>query len=80
MVVGVQLMVKAMVVLAVRLPEVPLMVTVAEPTAAVLPAVSVSTLLPVVGLVAKAAVTPLGRPEAASNPQNDHQNAPKADI
>jgi hypothetical protein len=66
MVVGVQVTVKAMVVLAVRLPDVPLMVTVAAPVATVLLAVSVSTLLPVVGLVAKAAVTPLGRPEAAS--------------
>ncbi len=66
MVVGVQLMVKARAVLAVRLPEVPLMLTVAEPTAAVPLAVSLSTLVPVVGLVANAAVTPLGRPEAAS--------------
>ena len=65
-VVGVQLIVKAMVVLALRLPEVPLMVTVAAPGAAEPLAVNVSTLLPVVGLVAKAAVTPLGRPEAAS--------------
>ena len=61
-----QLMVKATVVLAVRLPEVPLIVTVAVPVAAELLAVSVSTLVPVVGLVANAAVTPLGRPEAAS--------------
>lgn len=65
-VVGAQLTVKAMVVLAVRLPEVPLMVTVAVPTVAVLLAVSVSTLLPVLGFVANAAVTPLGRPDAAS--------------
>ena len=55
-----------MVVVAVVLPEVPLMVTVAAPVVAVLLAVSVSTLLPVVGLVPKAAVTPLGRPDAAS--------------
>jgi hypothetical protein len=66
MVVGVQLTVRAIVVLAVRLPEVPLIVTVAVPVVAVLLAVSESTLLPVVGLVAKVAVTPLGRPEAAS--------------
>jgi hypothetical protein len=66
MVVGVQLIVKAMVVLAVRLPEVPLMVIVAELTMAELLAVRVSTLLPVVGLMANAAVTPLGRPDAAS--------------
>jgi len=62
----VQLMVKAMEVLAVRMPDVPLMVTVAEPTAAVLLAVSMSTLVPVVGLVANAVVTPLGRSVAAS--------------
>jgi hypothetical protein len=66
MLVGVQLTVKAMVVLAVRLPEAPLTVIVAEPTVAELLAVRVSTLLPVVGLVAKAALTPLGRPDAAS--------------
>jgi hypothetical protein len=66
MVVGVQLMVSAIVVLAVRLPEVPLMVIVVEPTAAVLLAARVSTLVLVVGFVANAAVTPLGRPEAAS--------------
>jgi hypothetical protein len=54
-----------MVVVAVVVPEVPVMVTVAVPVVAVLLAVSVSMLLPVVGLVAKAAVTPLGRPDAA---------------
>jgi hypothetical protein len=59
-------MVKAIVVLAVRLPEVPLIVTVAVPLAAVPLAVSVSTLAPVVGLVPNAAVTPLGRPDAAN--------------
>ena len=53
-------------VVAVRLPEVPVMVTVAAPVVAVLLAVSVSTLVPVVGLVPNAAVTPLGRPDAAS--------------
>ena len=47
------------------LAEVPVMVTVALPTVAVLLAVSVSVLVPVVELGAKAAVTPLGRPEAA---------------
>lgn len=55
----------AIVVLAVNVPEVPVMVTVAAPVVAVLLAVSVSTLLPVVGLVPKAAVTPLGNPDAA---------------
>ena len=42
------------------------MVTVDEPVVAVLLAVSVSTLVPVVGLVPNAAVTPLGKPLAAS--------------
>ena len=54
-----------MVVVAVRLPEVPVMVTVAAPVVAVALAVSVSTLVLVVGLVANAAVTPVGRPDAA---------------
>jgi hypothetical protein len=63
--VGLQLIVKAMVVLTVRLPEVPLMVTVALPRVAELLAVSVSTLVVVVGLVPNVAVTPLGRPDAA---------------
>src|SRR5437879_2467884 len=44
-------MVRAMVVLAVKAPEVPAIVTVAVPAAAVLLAVKVSALLPVVGLV-----------------------------
>ena len=47
-------------------PEVPLIVMVAVPVAAVLLAVSVITLDPVAGFVANAAVTPLGRPVAAS--------------
>ena len=63
---GGTLTVRAMVVDAVRVPEVPVIVTVAAPMVAVLLAVSVSTLEPVVGLVANTAVTPLGRPEAAS--------------
>jgi hypothetical protein len=54
-----------MVVVAVSVPEVPVMVTVAAPVVAELLAVRVSTLVLVVGLVANAAVTPLGRPEAA---------------
>ena len=57
--------VSAMVVVAVSVPEVPVMVTVAAPVVAELLAVRVSTLVLVVGLVANAAVTPLGRPEAA---------------
>ncbi len=47
------------------MPDVPLIVTVDVPTVAVLLAVKVSTLVPVVGLVPKAAVTPLGKPDAA---------------
>jgi len=60
------LTVSAMVAVAVKLPEVPVMVTVADPVVAVLLAVSVSTLVPVVGFVPNDAVTPLGRPDAAS--------------
>jgi len=58
------LTVRAIVVLAVRLPEVPVIVTVDVPVVAVLLAVNVSTLVPVVGFVPNVAVTPLGRPEA----------------
>jgi hypothetical protein len=54
-----------MVVDAVSVPDVPVMVTVAAPAVAVLLAVRVSTLEPVVGLVANAAVTPVGSPDAA---------------
>ena len=57
--------VSEMVVVAVRLPEVPVIVTVDVPVVAVLLAVNVTTLDPVVGLVPNAAVTPLGRLEAA---------------
>lgn len=60
------LTVSAIVVLAVVDPDIPVMVTVAEPVAALLLAASVNTLEPVVGLVPNDAVTPLGRPEAAS--------------
>ena len=56
--------VSAMVVVAVRVPEVPVIVTVAPPVVVELLAVSVSTLVEVVGLVAKAAVTPAGSPVA----------------
>lgn len=63
--VAVVVTVRASVVVAVRLPEVPVMVTVELPVVAVELAVRVSTLVPVVGFVPKAAVTPLGRPEAA---------------
>ena len=44
----------------------PVTVTVAAPVVAVLLAVRVRTLVPVVGLVPNAAVTPVGNPETAS--------------
>jgi len=59
-------MVRAMTVVWVRLPEVPVMVTVAGPTVAVAEAASVRMLLPVVLLGLKDAVTPAGRPVAES--------------
>jgi hypothetical protein len=60
------LIVSASVVLAFRLPEVPVMVTVAAPGVAALLAVSVSKLEPVeVGFGTKAAITPAGSPDAA---------------
>jgi len=61
-----ELTVRDRVVVAVKLPEVPVMVTVEVPVAAVALAVRVSTLVPLVGFVPNAAVTPLGRPDAAS--------------
>jgi hypothetical protein len=66
---GVELTVREMVVDAAKVPEavpveVPWIVIVEVPVAAVLLAVRVSRLLPVVGLVANAAVTPLGIPDA----------------
>jgi hypothetical protein len=57
--------VRETVVVFVKLPEVPVMVTVAVPVAAVLLAVSVNVLVPAVLVGLNAAVTPLGRPEAA---------------
>ena len=63
---AVALTVRASEVVAVRLPDVPVMVTVEVPVVAVALAVRVSTLVPVVGLVPKVAVTPLGKPDAAS--------------
>lgn len=56
--------VREIVVVWVRLPEVPVMVTVAVPVVAVLLAVSVKVLVPVVLVGLKAAVTPLGKPDA----------------
>ena len=54
------------VVLLLRLPDVPVMVTVNVPVAAEPDAVRVRLLLDVVGLVPNAGVTPLGSPEALS--------------
>ena len=51
-------------VVAVTEPDVPVIVTVVCPAAAVLLAERVMTLLPVAGLGEKDAVTPLGKPEA----------------
>ena len=61
---GTEFTVRAMVVLFVKLPEVPVMVTVAAPAVAVLLAVSVKVLVAVAGLGLKEAVTPLGKPDA----------------
>jgi hypothetical protein len=55
--------VREIVVVGVRLPDVPVMVTVAGPIAAVLLAASVKVLVPVVGFVLNDAVTPPGRPD-----------------
>ena len=52
-------------VVAVRLPEVPVTVNVVVPGVAELLTASVSTLLPDVGFVPQDAVTPLGRPETS---------------
>jgi hypothetical protein len=57
-----ELIVKVKVVETVNVPEIPVMVTMDVPLTAVVPAVSVRTLLPVVGLGASEAVTPAGRP------------------
>src|SRR5215467_8037412 len=56
--------VSEMVVVCVREPEVPVMVTVAVPVVAVGLAVKVTELVEVVGLVPKLGVTPAGKPEA----------------
>jgi hypothetical protein len=61
---GPAVIVTAMVVVEVREPEVPVIVTVEVPTGAVILAESVSTLVVAVGLVANEAVTPVGRPDA----------------
>ena len=63
---GVPFTVKLTVVVCARLPEVPVIVTVAPPVVAEALAVSVRTLVPVAGFELKPAVTPVGKPEAAS--------------
>jgi hypothetical protein len=55
--------VSEIVVLTVRLPDVPVMVRTDGPAVAVLLAVRVNTLAPEVGLALHEAVTPLGRPD-----------------
>lgn len=62
--VGDALTVSAIVVVSVRLPDVPVTVTVADPVFAVALAVKVNTLVDDVGFGLNAAVTPLGNPEA----------------
>jgi hypothetical protein len=56
--------VRVSVALFVNAPDVPVIVTVTVPVAAVALAVKVSVLLVVAGLGLKAAVTPLGKPDA----------------
>jgi len=56
--------VREIVVVFVKLPETPVMVTVAVPVVAVLPALSVRVLVFVVLVGLNDAVTPLGKPEA----------------
>jgi len=62
---GGTLTVREMVVNEVNEPDVPVIVTVAEPRLAVLLTVSVRTLVPFVGLAENTAVTPRGSPDAA---------------
>ena len=68
------LTVRLMVVDEVRLPEVPVMVTMAFPEVAVSLVTSVNVLFPVEGLGEKDAVTPLGSPDRAkfTLPVNPH--------
>src|ERR1700753_2675129 len=58
------LTVRAILVVAVKVPDVPVMMTFEVPAVAVLLAVRVSTLDPVVGLVPNTTPTPLGNPDA----------------
>jgi hypothetical protein len=59
------LTVRLTVVVCVKLPEVPVIVTVAVPVVAVALAVSVKALEVVAGFGLNAAVTPVGKPDAA---------------
>ena len=59
------LIVRAMVVVAFKAPEVPVMVRLLVPPGAELLAASVNTLVPDVGFVPQDAVTPLGNPDTA---------------
>ena len=61
---GAALIVRLIVVVWLRLPDVPVTVTVAEPVAAVLLAVNVKVLVPVVLVGLKLGVTPDGNPDA----------------
>jgi len=62
--VGDALTVNAIAVVSVKLPDVPVTVTVAAPVVAVALAVKVNMVLDVAGLELNAAVTPLGKPDA----------------
>lgn len=62
--VGEALTVRAILVVSVRLPDVPVIVTVADPVLAAALAVKVNTLVDEAGFGLNAAVTPLGSPEA----------------
>jgi hypothetical protein len=59
------LIVRAMVVVAFRAPEVPVMVRLVVPPGAEALTASVSTLVPEAGFVLHEAVTPLGNPDTA---------------
>src|SRR6266567_1976642 len=61
---GAAVTVRLIVVVCVKFPEVPVMVTMAVPVEAALLAVKVSVLVAAVGLALNDAVTPLGSPEA----------------
>jgi hypothetical protein len=61
------MIVSLIVVICTRLPDLPVMVTVASPTVAVGLALKVTRVLLVPGLGLNAAVTPLGKPEAENS-------------